>query len=706
MLSNNLMSQSAIELFEDKLVRLVKERTSIIWIKTYDKESVYDLFEKLCSENGYNTSSLSYKMNCNRILTWNIAYGKKMFKKSNSDTTVDEKLHITISDFAQEEDYDILILDDISHLLSPNHEDALTIISKLQEFSYNNTKWRQADKKKNKRPKNQKSIIIISPILDIIDNLNHMVEVLEDPIPDETDIRRELGFDILETDSNLLATTVKKKKGYEFGRYKYSHSFIKDQSNRKKLVSSLLGMHMYDIRKLLYSLLSHSAMGMGLNVYDDVSGKYLSECVSDEKKRIVQNSGLLQVINIDFNEQKNRVGNIDNLKSHLIKQKEIIDHIEEYNPKMPKPKGILLVGAPGCGKSEAAKSVAAILEKPLLRLDIGALMGQYVGVSEHNLIEAIKIAEAAQPCVLWIDEIEKAFAGFSNSDSGNDITVMRMVGYFLTWMQERKSLVYLVATANSLDNLRPELLRKGRWDKIMYLSYPDKDGIKDIFIKCLQKYELKLDVDCDFSYIDFRKLVDTIYDQEMSGADIDTLIVEAYNRLFVQSPYDNHNKISVSECIRIAKETNVLESRKESDKELVEENMLNYKINNGHFDWDETRGTLLQRSMDEYHLSSGNFDYNTNVEELVEEAIKEIKISRGETYLAKEHELKELIRDNITKKRNREKKAKELLEQKLLIAEKEKQTIKETFEKRLCHKGREEQIKYYKTKGYESASGK
>lgn len=190
----------------------------------------------------------------------------------------------------------------------------------------------------------------------------------------------------------------------------------------------------------------------------------------------------------------------------------------------------------------------------------------------------------------------------------------------------------------------------------------------------------------------------------MSGADIDTLIVEAYNSLFINSPNDKPKKIHISDCIKIISDSNVLSFRKESDKQLVEENMLSYKINTGHFDWDESRSTLLQRSMDEYLLSSGNFDYNTNIEELVEEAIREIKISRGEMYLAKEHELRNLIRDNITKKRNREKKVKELLEQKLLVAEKEKQTIKETFEKQLCHKGREEQEKYYKAKGYESAS--
>ena len=221
-------------------------------------------------------------------------------------------------------------------------------------------------------------------------------------------------------------------------------------------------MYLYQIRRLLYSLQVHGdSEGQALMTYVSSARCDLHVFISNEKKRLVQNSGLLQVIDIDYERQKNRIGNIDNLRKVLDTQRDIINNIEHYNPAMPKPKGILLVGAPGCGKSEAAKSVAAILEKPLLRLDIGALMGQYVGVSEHNLIEAIRTAEAAAPCVLWIDEIEKAFAGFSNSEGENDITVMRMVGYFLTWMQERKSLVYLVATANSLDNLRPELLRKG-----------------------------------------------------------------------------------------------------------------------------------------------------------------------------------------------------------------------------------------------------
>lgn len=698
-------NDSALSLFQDKIIRLIKEHSSIVWVKSFDKESIYDIFNNVCSSEGYCSNRVHYKMDKDKILTWSISNGRKVFGKSNSDTAIDEKLYVTITDFVEEKDFELLILDDISHLLSTSQEDSLKIISVLQDFSYNNTKWRVEDKNSNRRPRNNQTIIIISPVFDILDNLNHMVEVVEEPIPDESDIRKELGFDVLEADESKILKEFlnnKKNKAWEFGRYKYSRSFIKDESNRKKLVSSLKGMHMYDIRKLLYSLLEHSdPVELGLNVYDSVSEMKLPDCVSDVKKRIVQNSGLLQVINIDFNKQKDRVGNIDNLRKHLIKQKEIIDHIEDYNEEMPKPKGILLVGAPGCGKSEAAKSVAAILEKPLLRLDIGALMGQYVGVSEHNLIEAIKTAEAAQPCVLWIDEIEKAFAGFGNSDSGNDITVMRMVGYFLTWMQERKSLVYLVATANNLDNLRPELLRKGRWDKIMYLSYPKKDGIKDILLRCLQKYKLSLDVSLDDD--NFSKLLDTIYQQEMSGADIDSLVIETYNNIFIRNPQPSIKVIPIEECLRIVAASNTLQSRKDNDKIIVDESMLEYKIRSGHFEWDQTKDARIERRMNEYKFSSGDFD-NESLEQRVEDVISDIKISTGNTYLSNETEIKKLIRKKIEKQSKRYESIKKLIEKELEISDKEKEAVRKAFEKQLSHKGRDEQERYYKSKGYESAS--
>ena len=152
---------------------------------------------------------------------------------------------------------------------------------------------------------------------------------------------------------------------------------------------------------------------------------------------------------------------------------------------------------PGCGKSMIAKSIAEKFGVSLLRLDVNRLMGQYVGQSERNLRRALETAEAAHPCVLWIDEIEKAFAG-SSGHGENDMLVMRLMGHFLTWMQERKTAVYIVATAN--DIMRPEFMRKGRFDEVYFVDFPTLEERIDILKKKIQRYD-KEDSIFDFSEI-------------------------------------------------------------------------------------------------------------------------------------------------------------------------------------------------------------
>ena len=129
---------------------------------------------------------------------------------------------------------------------------------------------------------------------------------------------------------------------------------------------------------------------------------------------------------------------------------------------------MLIVGFPGCGKSLTAKTTAALFKVPLLRLDVGRILGKYVGESERNMRSALAQAEAVSPCVLWVDEVEKAFAGGTGS-SGHEVTT-RLIGQFLTWMQEKTSTVFVVATANDLERLPTEFLRKGRFDEIFFSS--------------------------------------------------------------------------------------------------------------------------------------------------------------------------------------------------------------------------------------------
>ena len=195
------------------------------------------------------------------------------------------------------------------------------------------------------------------------------------------------------------------------------------------------------------------------------------------------------------------------------------------------PAGVMIVGMPGCGKSLSAKCVARKLGVPLLRLDIGRLMGRYVGESEGNLARAIRIAESASPCVLWIDEIEKAFAGIGGSGGGGEVTT-RMFGAFRTWMQEKKTCVYVVATANDISNLPPEFLRRGRFDEIFQVSFPTKkerDAIFAIHIKKRNGGELPNDIDTE-------ALAEMLPDGEnYSGADIESMVREAMKRLFCRN---------------------------------------------------------------------------------------------------------------------------------------------------------------------------
>lgn len=206
------------------------------------------------------------------------------------------------------------------------------------------------------------------------------------------------------------------------------------------------------------------------------------------------------------------VGGLKRLYEDLLIKSKIYNNLgdaERYN--IPIPKGILIIGMPGCGKSMIAQATANLFGVSLLRLDVSRLMGKYVGESEANLRLALATAEAAHPCVLWIDEIEKAFAGGNNKGGDNDMLVMRMMGHFLTWMQERKTPVYIVATAN--DVMRPEFMRKGRFDEVYFVDFPEVKERADILYKKIEKKYLSAK-DCIF---DFSEII------KGQGVDIDVV---------------------------------------------------------------------------------------------------------------------------------------------------------------------------------------
>ncbi|MDX7703313.1 AAA family ATPase [Aeromonas caviae] len=281
---------------------------------------------------------------------------------------------------------------------------------------------------------------------------------------------------------------------------------------RHRLHAACSGLNQEEIR---------SALAMVRQHHEQISDVAL-QLIQHEKEQIISKSGVLEMLRVS--ENATDIGGLENLKTWLSRRAQIFRRLSEARAaRVLAPKGVLIAGMPGCGKSLTAKAAASLFQLPLLRLDIGSLLGKYVGESEHNMRRALNMAESVSPCILWIDELEKAFVGM-NSGSGSEVS-SRLFGYFLTWMQEKTGAVFVIATANNITALPPELLRKGRFDEVFYVGFPnaaERGAILDIHLKG-ETLELEPR--------QRRKLVTQCRDY--AGADIQNAINEARETAFL-----------------------------------------------------------------------------------------------------------------------------------------------------------------------------
>lgn len=329
---------------------------------------------------------------------------------------------------------------------------------------------------------------------------------------------------------------------------------------KNTMATTLTGMTEFEIKSLL-------------ELVDQVGWTNKSiELIQEQKKQLIKKSGILEMITVK--ETIDDIGGLENLKEWLRDKAVVIKNIKdakEFGVTMPK--GVLIAGVPGCGKSLSAKAVAKLFNVPLLRMDMGRLMGKYVGESEGNLRSAIKLAEAMAPCVLWIDELEKAFAGLGDR-SGSEVTT-RLFGNFLTWMQEKEKSVFVVATANNIMKLPPELLRKGRFDDIFYVKLPnaaERGKIFEIHIAKRRKMDL--------SSINVQKLVGMT--DGYSGADVEGVVKDAVEKVFIrkmQHPDDEKNvKLTTEDIIAVINKTKslsvIMKDALEKMKKVFDENHL------------------------------------------------------------------------------------------------------------------------------------
>lgn len=303
------------------------------------------------------------------------------------------------------------------------------------------------------------------------------------------------------------------------------------KEKRKDFIQSLVrifqGLHQQQISAILRSALVRT-------------GGFLSEVTKDiaerEKKSLLKKSDTIEIVDSDV--RLEQVGGLDVLKADIRTKAKIFRNLSfatSRNVKLPYPKGILILGMPGCGKSMIAKAIANEFDMPLLRLDINRMMGKYVGESETNLRQALQIAEAAHPCVLWIDEVEKAFSGSSSNDGGSDSVVVRLMGYFLTWMQEKKSPVYIVATAN--DVMRPEFMRKGRFDEVYFVDFPDKAEATEILEKKVARYKNGIFDFSSFSNNTYGQIAELMQGGQyggFSGSEIEAVVTIVMENAFMR----------------------------------------------------------------------------------------------------------------------------------------------------------------------------
>lgn len=235
-----------------------------------------------------------------------------------------------------------------------------------------------------------------------------------------------------------------------------------------------------------------------------------------EKKRVIAREKVVEWYDPDPRGM-DAVGGLDILKNWLdVRRKGFSARAREFG--LPAPKGALLVGVPGCGKSLTAKCVASSWGMPLLRLDMGGLKSKYVGESEQNLRKALQVAETVAPCVLWLDEVEKALAG-STGPQGDGGVSSDALGTILSWLQEKSGSVFVVATANQVESLPPELLRKGRFDELFFVDLPTATEREAIVLATLRQYDRESDA------LDMDALVRAT--DGFTGAEIAALVPEA-----------------------------------------------------------------------------------------------------------------------------------------------------------------------------------
>jgi SpoVK/Ycf46/Vps4 family AAA+-type ATPase len=409
--------------FEKEIKIHVEARYPILWLVSFEERRVEKIVESLCE-------SMTFQ-----YWSWSVSRGLIGGDKNKKENIGREKILTKIEEniVKSEEVNNLFLLKDIASYLQ-SHE----FLRRFRDLP------KIID---DQRPLN--TICILSPTLgEIPPELEEDIVVLELSLPDY----HEIEDMVMKTYGHLIPKTW--------------HASI-----RSILYKSLQGLSMDNIKRVV-----RKSISMNNGVLSEDCIKY----IQDEKQQIIKKQKILDYY--PHKETIEHIGGLDEIKKWFNEREAVFrlskDKIESLG--LDVPKGLLLIGVPGSGKSLCCKALAGIWNLPLLRMDVGRLFGSTVGESEKNIRRCIQLAEAVSPCIMWIDEIDKAFGGITGfqGDSG---TQLRVFGTFITWLQEKEKPVFVIATANEPKSLPPELWRKGRYDEVFFVDLPSAEEREEIF---------------------------------------------------------------------------------------------------------------------------------------------------------------------------------------------------------------------------------
>ena len=424
------------------IVNYLKARYPILAIESFEEERAIVEIQKMAQEINHE------------LYVWNSTDGVKQNGKEAGTKTNDLKAAIDFCESKAREqgNKSIFVFCDAHSYLSGTPNNAV-YRRRLKDFAI------------NIRNRYQSNCILVSPAFELSNDLQKEVTFVEFPLPSRDDIKNQIT-DFVNRYRNVQGVTVD----------------VNDDLI-ERFVNASIGLTNVEIENCFSKAL--------------VSDRRLDEGdlkdLLNEKKQIVKKSGILEFVDTNLN--LSDVGGLTTLKKWL----ELRSHCFDETAKafgVKAPKGVLLTGVPGCGKSLTAKCVAAAWNMPLLRLDMGKIFQGLVGSSESNTRLALRTAEAIAPSILWIDEIEKGLSGTGGGSDGGTST--RVFGTLLTWMQEKTEPVFVFATANNINGLPPELLRKGRFDEIFFVDFPsfeERKKILEIHISKLKRDMSQFDLD-------------------------------------------------------------------------------------------------------------------------------------------------------------------------------------------------------------------